>query len=365
MVLQRIENGTTTDFSSQETEFSISASPVDEPGLIETYYTPDFSKWNGYYESIPEAKILVDTLIKWTLGKGYKGEAEKLKRIVGNGKENALRVFKNLKKVSFICGDSFGEIVKDAYGRITNIKPLNPDMTQIVYNSSGIIIGYNQLNLKGKAEHRWGVDEILHFCNGRVANRMGGYSLFQAIENLILARNEVISDLKIMFHRFVKPVRVWETETDNETQISAIAAKIDLAFKKTENIVVPKDVLKLAETSAIPTQTGGLSPIEYYRELVHVFISSCGVPEVILGWGADTTEATAKIIYLAWEQTIEELQKEFEEDIEYQLNVKITLEFPIDLMENIQSDAKKDKTTGEKKSEITPKVSKKEKEEMK
>lgn len=365
MAINRSSSITLTDLSNQGSEFSVEIATLLSPTTDESYFIADFDKWNGIYEKIPEAKAIIDTMNKWALGKGFKGDVEKLKRIVGNGKENALKVIKNVRKQSKICGHGFAEIVRDQSNksRIVNLKPLNPSRIRVVYNKSGMIIGFDDLNVLRSTSnekfifHRYAVEDVFYQTNGRIGDSMDSCSFFQAIEQLILNRNEVIADLKIMFHRFVKPVRLWEAETDTKQQIIDIAAQIDEVFLKTENLVVPKDTLKLAESSAIPTQTGGLSPLEYYKELVHVFISSCGVPEVIMGWTSGTSEGNSKIVYLAWQQTIEEEQLDIESDVEIQLGAKIELEFPIDLMQAIATDAKKDKTSGEKKSELKPNVS--------
>jgi hypothetical protein len=305
---------------------------------------------------------LIDTLVKWTFGKGFKAndkDMAKLKKIVGNGKETALRVFKNLKKVSYICGGAFAHIIKDNQGRITNLKALNSQRMRVVYNPQGIIVGFDQLDVSrtNTIGERFSPDEILYIQNGRIGDEMGGHSIFEAIEQIILNRNEVIADLKILFHRFVVPIKVWEAKTSSTPELQALEVKISETMKKFENLVIPEGTLGLKEIMAVPTQTGGLSPLEYYKELIRVFICACGVPEVIMGWTSSATEGNSKIVYLAWQQTIEECQLEFEEDVEMQLNIEINLEFPIDITQTIQETQNKNGNSAmgkEKPSEIKP-----------
>jgi hypothetical protein len=52
-----------------------------------------------------------------------------------------------------------------------------------------------------------------------------------------------------------------------------------------------------------------------------------------MGWAEGTTEAAAKMVYLAYQQDVEDKQLYNEEQIESQLNIKVELEFPADLME--------------------------------
>jgi hypothetical protein len=348
-----------TDLERQETEFFVYAKGLDSNEETETSYSPQFNKWNGYYNAIPEAKAIIKTLITWTFGKGFHGEKkelDKLKRITGNGKENALKVFKTTQINAYICGDGFAEIIKDKQGRLINLKCLNSERITTITDRWGRIKRYEQTDGKDKVAE-WDPEEILHIIEGKVGDENHGHSIFESIETLILGRNEVIDDLKIMFHRFVKPIKIWTSKTDNLSKLAEIAEKINQAYKKTENLVVPENTLKLESTTAIPTQTGGLSPLDYYEMLIRVFVTSCAVPEVIMGYGKDTTEASSKIVYLAWQQTIEEKQKNFEDDIEIQLNIKIELDFPVDISDNLQTDQRKDGNTAVKKSDLKPSAS--------
>jgi hypothetical protein len=95
---------------------------------------------------------------------------------------------------------------------------------------------------------------------------------------------------------------------------------------------VPAGVFK--EVKKVATGSSStLDSLPYIKFLVRTFVSSCGMPEIIMGWGEDTTEASAKIIYLAFQQEIEDMQLYNQEMIKAQLGIEIELEFPADLME--------------------------------
>jgi len=49
-----LRTGQTTDFSNQGTEFTVDNKDTDGATFVETYYIPNFTKWNGYYRKIPE-----------------------------------------------------------------------------------------------------------------------------------------------------------------------------------------------------------------------------------------------------------------------------------------------------------------------
>ena len=104
-----------------------------------------------------------------------------------------------------ICGDGFAHEVRDAQGRLTNLKPLNPGKIAIVANSEGIIIGFEQ---EGRAE-LYDVDEIYHLSYERIADEIHGIAFPEALEELILARNEGISDLRELYHKNVFPTDIY------------------------------------------------------------------------------------------------------------------------------------------------------------
>ena len=80
------------------------------------------------------------------------------------------------------------------------------------------------------------------------------------------------------------------------------------------------------------------------------------MPEVVMGWGEQTTEASAKIIYLAYQQEIEDMQLYNQEAMEIQLKITINLEFPASIETELQEDQAKDgPEKAAKKSDTKPK----------
>ena len=236
-----------------------------------------------------------------------------------------------------MCGDSFAHIITDAQGRGTNLKPLNPSKIAIVANSSGIIIGYEQ---EGR-EERYSEEDIYHLSYERVADEIHGIPFPEALEALIISRNEAISDLRELYHKNVFPTNIYEAETDDQTKLNSIETTINTAFKKHENIVVPAGVFK--EIKKVATgQYATLDSLPYIKFLVRQFVTACGMPEVIMGWGEATTEASSKIIYLAFQQEIEDMQLYNQEQIKSQLGIVIDLEFPASIEDELKKDEEKD-----------------------
>ena len=341
-----LRTGQTTDFSNQGTEFEVDSQDTDGPAdQKETYYIPSFAKWNGYYRTIPELRSVINKFTSWTFGRGIKADKKnkaKLDKIRGIGKDSPRSVLKNCWKVALICGDSFAHIIKDKQGRQTNLKPLNPGKIAIVANAQGIIIAYEQDLGDGKAM-RYDIDEIYHLSYEREADEIHGIPFPEALETLIQSRNEAIGDLRILYHRTVKPIIIYEAETDDTTKLNSLEATVNKAFKKSESIVLPSGVIKEIKRASSPIfSTGEVNSLAYIKFLVRLFVTSCGMPEVVMGWGEQTTEASANIIYLAYQQEIEDMQLYNQEAADIQLNIIFNLEFPASIETMLQRDKAKD-----------------------
>jgi len=340
-----LRTGQTTDFSNQGTEFTVDSQDTDGAGLKETFYIPAFAKWNGFFRTIPELRSVINKFGSWTFGRGIKADEKnkkKLNLIKGIGKESPRSVLKNQWRVAMICGDSFGHIIRDNQGRMTNLKPLNPGKVAIVANKNGIIVAYEQ-NLGDGKTMRFDVEEIYHLSYEREADEIHGIPFPEALEELIISRNEAIKDLRILYHRTVKPIIIYEAETDDVTKLNSLEDIITKAFKNSESIVMASGVVKEIKSASSPLfSTGEVNSLSYIKFLVRMFITSVGMPEVVMGWGEQTTEASANIIYLAYQQEIEDMQLYNQEACEIQLNIIINLEFPASIETMLQQDQSKD-----------------------
>ena len=338
--------GQITDFSNQGTEFEVSLQTTDGGEETGTGYIPNFKKWHGYYRQIPELRAVINKLASWTFGRGIKANSinkKKLEKIKGFGKDSARSVLKNIWRVALICGDGVGHIIKDKQGRVTNVKPLNPDKVAIVANNEGIIIGYAQ---EGR-EEMYDVDEIYHLSYERIADEIHGIPFVEALETMIISRNEMLADMRELYHKTIFPTNIFEAETDDTTKLKSIEDVINDAFKKHENVVVAAGVFKEIKRVSSPQYSGNdAGALNFLKFLVRGFVTACGMPEVVMGWGEETTEASANIIYLAFQQEIEDMQLYNQEQVKGQLNIEIDLEFPASLEEKIkQNDDKKGKGT--------------------
>lgn len=353
-------------------DFSVAPISTDGPtGDKETIYTIDrWSEWYGMYKTIPELKISIDAISKWTVGKGFSADPLTkltLMKIRGHGKDSFNSILSNAIRTYHICGDSFAEIIRDGEGYLINLKPLEPKSMRIVANGKGVIIRYEQFEKLGtvtKILNTFKPEEMFHLSRNRTADEIHGVGMVESVENIILMRNEAMTDYKKLLHRNVYPVRIWHLDTDDETAIAGFKAKVAAAKGEHEDIFIPKGAVETEIASVAPNSS--LNPLPWINMLNTYFYQATGVPQVVVGGSQGMTEAAVKIEYMAFEQTTENEQLYVEEQTLMQLNFEINLEFPASIQNDMVTDMGKEESmqaatqedTSITNTEVTPGVAK-------
>jgi len=347
----KIDSAIIGNFDGTIVDFSVATQSLDSAADQKetTYINEKWSQQLGYYKTISELKSAIDAKAAWTMGKGFKSNEiteMSLGTIKGSGVDTFNSILENLIKVAEIGGDSFAEPVYDEEDILANLKPLNPEIMRIVANRQGIILRYEQIDRNTKnAVTTFNPEQIFHLSRGRIGDEIHGISVVDAVEQTMLARNEAIADYKKLLHRNVYPVRVWEIDTDDPVKVAAFQVKADKASTQGENIIIPKGAVSPPLVSGVaPNAT--LNPLPWINQLTQNFYQEVGVPQIIVGGAQEITEASAKIAYLAWEQTVEVMQLYIEEQVLSQLNLEINLEFPASLQNELLSDGRKDVENG-------------------
>lgn len=362
MVAPDIGSASVGDMTNTVKNFRVNTETTDgATGSKETkWFNEKFSQYLGYYKNIPELKSTIDTKAKWVVGKGVKAD-KKTKEIIdkwrGWGKDTPNTLIKNMSIVCDVGGDFFAQIIRDDSifrklftwfgfvnpGKPINLKPLDPGSIEIVVNAEGMLERYEQISKIDKVPNKViKSEDMFHLANNRFADEIHGNSIITAIEKIILARNEAMEDIKIVFHRYVKPLWIWQLDTDDTTKIAAFKAKADKTVEKGENIYIPKGAAE-AERMSVP-QFSTLDPLPYIRDLTDYFYQATNTPDVVVGSAKSTVEASAKILFLGYEQSVRDRQLFIMENFETQLGLKIELEFPTpieaDLIKGEQKDGK-------------------------
>ena len=336
------------DLANTETKYSVDAVSTDGPMDQEDteWINPNWSQYLGYYKEIPELAAAIDAKATWTIGKGFKADPQTtfiLDGIKGFGKDTFNTILENAVRTYHIGGDAFLEIIRDGEGNLINLKPLDPGTIKIIVNRKGVIKRYEQIGKTKEVIQKFNKEDIFHLARNRVADEIHGVSLIKTVEKIILARNEAMADYKKLLHRNVFPVHKFILDTDDPAKIEAFKAKADHAVEGGENMYIPKGAVE-QELISVPGNAT-LNPLPWIQQLNQYFFQACGVPQIIVGGSGEFTEATAKIVYLAFEQTIEEEQLFIEEQAGQQLGIEIELEFPASLENELLSDKAKSETT--------------------
>ena len=307
---------------------------------------PNWTTYLGYYKTSAKATARIDTKALWTVGQGFKFKGNVVKRFLssrklGIGNDTFTSILYNLDRTGQVAGDCFAEIIRDKQGRLINLKPLNPATMTIVTDRTGRIKRYEQTTSITKKPTKFKAEEMFHIAFNRIADEIHGISEFEKIRVNLDMSNELERDMKVVFHRYVKPLLITEADSDDPTEIAALKNKLDTAMKKGENMIIPKGSVNVQRVS-IP-QFSTLDPLPWLRNLDKDITIGMGVPNVISGASSEEdTEASSKIVYLAFEQRIKFRQMLWEEKIKNQLGLEIELKFPASIQPDLLVDNKKD-----------------------
>lgn len=294
----------------------------------------DWDEYLGYYKNIPELKTAIDAKAVWTIGAGFEAEEPTLlllSGIKGNGKDSFNSILRNMIVSMTIGGDSFAEVIRDKDGVLVNLKPLDPSSIVIVQDKKGRIKRYEQV-VKREKVRDFKPEQIFHLSRDRVADEIHGVSVIPAVKWIILARNEAMADWKKVLHRNVSPLQIHYLDTDDTTKVAAYKTKADQAHADGENLYVPKGTVEIEVIQSQLNQAA--SPLAWINQLNDYFFQAVNVPQIIIGNAKEFTDASAKIVYLAFEQSVKAGQLYAEEQVLGQLNIEIHLTFPASLQQD-------------------------------
>ena len=341
---------TTTSELDQKLKIQITdAQTLDTAGeQKETYWqTSNWENHLGYYKSHVAVKSVINKLGMWTVGKGVKttkaSTKKTIEKIKGWGKDTFNEVIDNQIRIKHINGDSYAEIIKDKSGKLINLKPLNPGRMRHIVNPLGMLIRYEQMNSKGdKAIQKFEVDEIFHLSLNRTADEIHGTGDIESIITFLDKIKQVDEDMAVLFHRFVVPLVIWRLNTDDEEKMATFKSQSKNARNGGEDMVIPEMAVSYELLEAGKGIGNVFNPMDWRNKWAEEVIKGGGVPALIMAIEAGTTEASSKMVYLAWQQVIEKEQRDLEAQIKLQLNLEVEFEFPARIEENLGEDEGKD-----------------------
>lgn len=334
------------DMTNAVTDYSVSPKDTDgATGDDETFYiNQNWSKQLGYYKAIPELKQAIDTKARWVIGSGYTSNeitTQTLMAIKGYGNDTFNSILENGLRVYQIGEDFYAEIIRDNDSKLINLKPLDTGSIKKVTNSKGIIRRYEQISkVKGQESKKFQPNEIFNLCRDRVADEIHGNSVIDAVEEIILSRNEAMKDMRVLMHRYVKPIIKWQLDTDNATKIAEFKIKADKATENGENLFIPQGAVE-ADILSVPANAT-LNPLPWINQLNNYFYQAVGVPQILVGGSSEMTEATTKVAMIAFQEGIKEEQLFVKEQVLSQLNLEIDFQQSAVIQNDLISDSAKD-----------------------
>ena len=331
-----IGSTTIADVATYLEDYTVDTETTDATSGEEEYrwQMEHWHEYLGYYKNIPELQTAIDAKTVWMMGAGFEADEVTtmlLDSIKGNGKDSFNTILSNSIRTCIIGGDSFCEIIRDAEGVLANLKPLDPSTIVIVQDKQGRIKHYEQV-MKKITLRSFAVEEIFHLSRKRLADEIHGISVIPSVEWIINARNEAMTDWKKVLHRNVSPLQIHYLDTDDTAKVTAYKLKADQAHADGENLYVPKGTV---EVEVIQSQLNqAASPLQWINQLNDYFFQAVNVPQIIIGNAKEFTDASAKIVYLAFEQSVKADQLYIEEQVLGQLNIEVHLTFPASLQQD-------------------------------
>ncbi len=329
-------------------DFSVDTQSTDGPlDQKETeWMDKEFPTYLGYYkdEKTPELTAVIDAKATWTVGKGVKADeitTMLLDTIKGNGFDTFNTILENAMRTMLLGGNFYAEIVRDDDGNLINLRPLDPAFMKHIANKQGIITRFEQISkVKDRKPMRFKPEEMFYLQRNRIADEIHGMGIAQKLKLIIDMKNEAMADNRIAMHRFVVPQWKFKLKTDDPAEIAAYKLKMDAVTGTGKNVYEPFDTSESELVSVAPNST--MNPLAWINYLDNLFYQIAGIPKIVVGGSSEFTEKASSIVYLAFQQSVEEEQLFIEEQVLAQLNLVIELQFPVSLENELLTDQKKD-----------------------
>ena len=336
-----ISAATTTNMNNTVPDYIVAAKALDATNGNgeETYwYFSNATKYYGYYLTIPEIYSAANALATWAISRGWKAKDAytkiQLDHVKGMGKDTFTQIMWNHEVVKLVVGDAFIEVKRDK-NLVVNMIPISPERVRIVFDKNGMIKRYDVYNGSSKVWKPVEKDNMLHSSNKRIGDQMHGTSQIEASKFIIDARNEALSDERVIKHRD-KALGIAYTATDKPAKNTAAATQIETAVKNGEMLILPEGVIKI-EPYPSRSSEDRQNWIQY---LENFFYQVFGVPRSIAS-SDGTSEVGGKMGHVIFEPIYTKEQIDLEDDLWQQQQISIKFNRPPSLGGLVSEDMQK------------------------
>ncbi len=334
-----INQTTTTDLTGGVEKFGVTPTEVDRVNDTEVTWQNDrWTTQNGLYE-LPQFRSPMNAIATWVLGQGWGTKSvtdkAKLENITGRGDESFDSIIWNMYVVKKVAGDSYAKIVRNPdSGDIINLMPLNPGRIQIVFEPDGQIKEYRQtdsVDRKKVIGKPIKPQEMLHFCNDRIADSMHGTSVADRLQNLLESKNETLADIRRISHR--STIRIMYVDAQNTTKLKTLKEQYKEAIDKGELLVIPG---KKTETGfdelSLPPMEAFLSYLRYIDDEI---AKALNMPKLLTGGGGEG-EGDSKMSHVIFEPIYVREIGDVQADLWNQLAIRVEFSPPKSLMDKVK-----------------------------
>lgn len=303
-------------------------SPKDQEQEEYEWENKNWKEQWGLFNAVSELQNA--TLMKaiWDVGKGWTADTYtkiKIERFSGWGKDTFDDIMLNMDVISMVAGDAYAEVIRDETTQdIINLKPINPGTIKHIVGKNGRLIRYEQWN--GDKKKTFKPNEIFHLSYNRLADQIHGISKIDSMREIILADQKSFEIMqKVMKHQAV-PFILWKLKTDDTTKINAFVSKVRSVREKYEDLFIPDDE-NIATWEVITLNPSQLI-LEWRTDLRNKFYRAFGLPQIVPGGGERGTGSESRTIYLAFEQLVAQRQLYLQNQIWFQLGLKLRFNPP-------------------------------------
>ena len=260
--------------------------------------------------------------------------------------------FKTWLKDALICaywaGNSYSEVVQEkgtvspAAGRpkgdtswkITELKLIAPDEMRPVRDPWGDILGYVQYPYRGS--YTWldqtqakdymekgGIPfepwQIIHIKINPEPGEAYGTSIFEAAKDILAIYVGMREDIAMIIKNYAAPMILFRIGTElipaSAGTVSSFRTALAGQMQVSSNIVTST----MVNADVIGAGQKAMSMEKYFSQMLNVLFGSFGLPEILIGQGNETTEATGKMQLEALSKSAKVIHQLLKDEVELQL----------------------------------------------
>lgn len=225
--------------------------------------------------------------------------------------------------------------------RIKELKLIPPDEVRPVRDPFGTVIGYIQYPFRGtytwldikqaKEFYQNGAVifepwEILHIQIDPEPGEAYGTSILEATKDILAIYVGMREDIAMIIKNYAAPMILFRIGTElipaSPNTVTTFRDALMNQMETSSNIVT--STMVQADIIGAGKQVMGME--KYFQQMLNLVFGSFGLPEVLVGQGNETTEATAKMQLEALSKQVKTIHQNTKDSIELKLFAKLSVD---------------------------------------